>query len=271
LKEWKILANKIKRIKKEVCIGIVGKYFNFKSCKDTYISVIESINHASWALDLKPKILWLDSEQYENDPKKLSELDRVDGIIVPGGFGGRGMEGMMLAADHARRKKIPYLGLCLGMQILTIAYARNILGLKKANSVELDPKTPDPVIATLPDQIEKIKSKNYGATMRLGAYPCVLKDGTVAMEAYEKKKISERHRHRYEVNPEYIEKLEKTGLIFSGRSPDGRLMEIAELSKKEHPFYLGSQFHPEFKSRPLSPHPLFAAFLKTVAYFAKNI
>ena len=261
--EWTTFASKIKNIKKEVKIGIVGKYFNFKSCKDTYISVIESINHASWNLGFKPTIVWLDSEKYEHDKNKLSELDDLDGIVVPGGFGNRGTEGMILAADYARRKKIPYLGLCFGMQILTISYARNVLGLKKANSTELDSKTPDPVIATMEDQVEKIKNKNYGATMRLGAYPCTLKEGTVAFTAYGgKKNISERHRHRYEVNNDYIERLEKAGLVFSGTSPNGKLMEIAELPKKEHPFYLGSQFHPEFLSRPLSPHPLFSAFLK---------
>lgn len=262
MKEWTTLANSIKNIKKEIRVGIVGKYFNFKSCKDTYISVIESINHASWKEGYKPKIVWLDSEFYENDEKKLKELDELNGIIVPGGFGKRGTEGMILAADYARRKKIPYFGLCLGMQIMTISYARNVLGLKEANSTELNSETPDPVIATMEDQIEKIKNKNYGGSMRLGAYPCVLKPGTVAANAYNKKNISERHRHRYEVNSAYVRDLETKGLVFSGRSPDGHLMEIAELPKSKHPFYLGSQFHPEFLSRPLSPHPLFTEFIK---------
>jgi CTP synthase len=262
LADWTALANKIKKINKEVTIGIVGKYFNLKSCKDTYISVIESINHAAWALNFKPKILWLDSEKYENDPKLLKELDGLDGIIVPGGFGKRGVEGMILAADYARRNKIPYFGLCLGVQIMTISFARNVLSLKGANSTEFDSDASDPVIATMQDQIEKIKNKNYGATMRLGAYPCVLKSGTQAASAYGKKEISERHRHRYEVNNSYVESLEKAGLVFSGVSPDGKLMEIAELPKKVHPFYLGTQFHPEFLGRPLSPHPLFTAFIK---------
>ena len=263
LTDWTNLANKIKKIKKEVRIGIVGKYFNFKSCKDTYISVIESINHSAWTLNFKPNIIWLDSEKYEQDKSKLKELNDLDGIIVPGGFGKRGTEGMILAADYARINKIPYFGLCLGMQIMTISYARNVLGLKKANSTELDPNTPDPVIATMNDQVEKIKNKNYGATMRLGAYPCVLKQGTVARIAYNKENISERHRHRYEVNNSYIKSLEKAGLVFSGRSPDENLMEIAELPKNKHPFYLGTQFHPEFLSRPLAPHPLFTAFIKS--------
>jgi len=263
LVEWTDLANKIKKIKKEVCVGIVGKYFNFKSCKDTYISVIESINHSSWALNYKANIVWLDSEKYEQDKQKLKELDFLDGIIIPGGFGSRGTEGMILAADYARRNKIPYFGLCLGMQIMTIAYARNVLNLKKANSIELNPNTPDPIIATMQDQIEKIKNKNYGATMRLGTYPAVLKKGTVAFDAYKTNKISERHRHRYEVNNDYKKALEKAGLVFSGMSPDGKLCEIAELPKKNHPFFLGTQFHPEFKGRPLSPHPLFTAFIKS--------
>lgn len=262
LADWTVLAEKIKKINKEVRIGIVGKYFNFKSCKDTYISVIESINHASWALGFKPQILWLDSEKYENDKGKLKDLDELDGIIVPGGFGKRGTEGMILAANYARLKQIPYFGLCFGMQILTIAYARNVLGLQNANSAEMDSSTKYPVIATMADQIDKIKNKNYGATMRLGAYPANLKKGSIAGTAYGISKISERHRHRYEVNPEYIAELEKAGLVFSGRSPDGVLMEIAELPKNKHPFYLGTQFHPEFKSRPLTPHPLFTAFIK---------
>src|SRR3989338_6660308 len=262
LADWMTLANKIQKIKKEIHIGIVGKYFNFKSCKDTYISVIESVNHAAWALDLKPNILWLDSEKYEKDSKLLSELDKLDGIIVPGGFGQRGTEGMILAADYARQKKIPYFGLCLGMQIMIISYARNVLGLEDAHSTEMNFKTEHPVIATMADQVDKIKNKNYGATMRLGAYPANLKKGSIAETAYGASKISERHRHRYEVNPKYISELEKAGLVFSGKSPDGVLMEIAELAKKDHPFYLGTQFHPEFKSRPLNPHPLFNAFIK---------
>ena len=169
---------------------------------------------------------------------------------------------MILAADYARRKKIPYFGLCLGMQILTISFARHVLKLLHANSTEMDPNTPHPVIATMADQIDKIKNKNYGASMRLGAYDCILTRDTVAFGAYQTVKISERHRHRYEVNTKYIAELEKAGLVFSGRSPDGVLMEIVELPKSQHPFYLGTQFHPEFKSRPLSPHPLFLSFMK---------
>lgn len=262
LSDWTALAEKIKNIKSELKIGIVGKYFNTKSCKDTYISVIESINHAAWAEGYKPNILWIDSEKFEQDPSKLSELDELAGIIVPGGFGKRGTEGMIAVANYAREKQIPYFGLCLGVQILTISYARNILGLKDANSTEFDENTPNPVIATMADQVDKIRNKNYGATMRLGSYPCALKEGSIAADAYGQKEISERHRHRYEVNNAYVKKLEDAGLVFSGTAPDGSLMEIAELPKGVHPFYLGTQFHPEFKTAPLKPHPLFLAFIR---------
>jgi CTP synthase len=169
---------------------------------------------------------------------------------------------MIMAADYARRGKIPYFGLCLGMQILTISYARNVLGLKNANSREMNETTKHPVIDTMLDQIEKIKTKNYGGTMRLGSYDCILQKGSLAWESYGVGKIKERHRHRYEVNSDYVERLEEAGLVFSGKSPDGVLMEIAELPKSAHPFYLGTQFHPEFKSRPLAPHPLFSAFVR---------
>jgi len=262
LADWIAFTKKVKNIKKKVTIGIVGKYFNFKSCKDTYISVIESINHAAWGLNFNPHILWLDAEKYEKDKSKLKELDKLDGIIVPGGFGTRGIEGMILVADYARKRGIPYFGLCLGMQVMIISYARNVLGLKGANSTEMDRDTKYPVITTMADQIDKIKNKNYGATMRLGAYRAILKEDSVARKSYGKRQISERHRHRYEVNPDYISSLEKKGLVFSGKSPDGVLMEIAELSKRKHPFFLGTQFHPEFLSRPLNPHPLFTSFIK---------
>lgn len=262
LKDWMALARKIKKMDKEVVIGIVGKYFNFKSVKDTYISVIESVNHAAWSVGKKAKILWLDSERYERDPKLLKELEGVGGIVVPGGFGGRGVEGIIAAIRYAREKGIPLFGLCYGMQLATIEFARNAAGLAKANTTEIDSKTPHPVIDFIPEQRANVAEKNYGGTMRLGAYPTTLKPGSVAREAYDTPRISERHRHRYEVNPKYIERLEKKGLVFSGISPDRRLMEIAELPKAAHPFFVGTQFHPEFKSRPLAPHPLFRSFIK---------
>ena len=263
MRDWAALAKKIRKINKAVTVGIVGKYFNFKSCHDTYISVIESINHAAWHYDLKPNILWLEAEEYETDAAKLKELKQVDGIIVPGGFGERGTEGMMLAADFARRERIPYLGLCFGMQILTIAYARYALGLTDANSTELNPQTKHPVIATMAEQKKNIAAKNYGGTMRLGAYPAKLTKDSLSYRAYKKVEISERHRHRYEFNNEYRGQLENAGLRIAGVNTECNLVEIVEV--KDHPFMVGVQFHPEFKSRPLAPHPLFAEFIKVCA------
>lgn len=260
LKDFRALASKIKRIKKEVTIGVVGKYFNFKSCKDTYISVLEAINHASWLNNSKPNIVWLDSEVYEKNPSRLKELSQMDGIVVPGGFGSRGVEGIIKAIKYAREKKIPFLGLCYGMQLATIEFARNVCGLKDANTSEINDKAKYQVIHTMEDQVEKIKQKNYGATMRLGAYPCVLKEGTKSFSVYKTHNISERHRHRYEFNNEYRELLEKNGLVLAGLSPDNKLVEIIEIAK--HPFFVATQFHPEFKSRPLTGHPLFNEFIK---------
>jgi CTP synthase len=259
MEDWVEMSDKIKNLDKEVTIGIVGKYFNFKSCKDTYISVIESIQHASWVNNRKPKIIWLDAEKYEEDKTKLKELDEVDGIIVPGGFGERGTEGMILAAQYARENKIPYYGLCLGMQILSIEFARNMCGLENANSEELNPETPHPVIHIMEEQKKHMAESNYGATMRLGAYPCVLKEGTNSREAYGEENISERHRHRYEFNNKYREQMESKGLVIAGASPDNHLVEIAEI--KDHPFMVGVQFHPEFKSSLMKPHPLFKKFI----------
>ena len=260
LKEWTELANKIKTINQDVTIGIVGKYFNFKSCKDTYISVIESINHASWSVNRKAKILWLDSERYETDLSKLKELDGVDGIIVPGGWGHRGVEGKILAVQYAREHDIPYLGLCYGLQMAVIEFARNVLKLKGANTMEVNPKTQYPVVHTIAEQVEKIKQKNMGATSRLGTYDCKLKKGTLAQKLYGTDDISERHRHRYEVNEEYVPSLEKAGMAMAGRNPQQNLVEIIEIPANK--FFIGVQFHPEFKSRPLHPHPIFLGFIK---------
>ena len=214
----------------------------------------------------------MNAKDYETNPSSVSELKDYDGVIVPGGFGETGIEGKINAIKFARENKIPYFGLCYGMQLMTVEYARNVARLKGAHTTEIDQKSANPVIDILPDQKEKMAKKDYGGTMRLGAYPCELVSGTIAHEAYlsaealakadGKKTISERHRHRYEVNPEYIERLEKAGLVFSGKSPDGVLMEIAELPRSVHPFFLGTQFHPEFRARPLTPHPLFSAFIK---------
>lgn len=260
MRDWIAFSKKIKNIKKEVTIGIVGKYFNFKSCKDTYISVIEAINHASWFYNFKPKILWLDSERYEQNPKLLKELNKVKGIIVPGGFGGRGVEGKIKAIEFVRKNKIPFLGLCYGMQLATIEFARNVCNFKDANTTEINPNTKYPVIDILPEQKINIHNKKFGATMRLGAYPCRLIPGTISYKAYGRKDISERHRHRYEFNNDFRCDLEKNGLIVAGINPERNLVEIIEL--KKHPFFVGTQFHPEFKSRPLNPHPLFKEFIK---------
>lgn len=264
MKEWNNLLEKIKNPKREIRIGVVGKYFGTGDfvLSDAYISVIEAIKHASYAHQAKPAIAWLNSETFEKNPEKIEELKDYDGIVIPGGFGSRGIEGKIKAIEYCRTHKIPFLGLCYGMQLAVIEFARNVLGLADANTTEVDRDTKNPVIDIMPEQKKNLEDKNYGATMRLGAYPAVLKKDTIALEAYGTKKISERHRHRWEVNPSYIEALEKGGLIFSGKSPDGRLMEITELPRNEHPFFLGVQFHPEFKSSPLYSHPLFLEFIK---------
>lgn len=260
MEDWVDLSAKIKTLTDEVTIGVVGKYFNFKSCRDTYISVLEAINHATWLNNKKVNILWLDSEKYEEDPSKLKELDEVDGIVVPGGFGSRGVEGIIASIKYARENDIPFLGLCYGLQLATIEFARNICGIVGATSTEIDENAEHQVIHVMADQIEKIKKKDYGATMRLGAYPCVLDEKSKSFKAYGSKEISERHRHRYEVNNDYRDQFEKSGLLIAGTSPDKSLVEIIELPN--HPFFVATQFHPEFKSRPITGHPLFNEFIK---------
>lgn len=265
-KEWKRFANKVHNVKKEVNIAIIGKYFNTGDfvLSDSYLSVIEAIKYSAYQNSRKPVISWLDSEEYmgKDGAKKLKELSNYDGVIVPGGFGKRGIEGKIKAIEYVRKNKIPYFGLCYGMQLAVIEYARNVLGIKDANSKEMDPKGKNLVIDVMEEQKELIAKHQMGGTMRLGDYPCDLMKGTIARSAYKKDKIIERHRHRYEVNNKYVNDLENAGLIFSGCSPDKNLMEIAELPKNVHPFFLGTQFHPEFLARPLSPHPLFSAFIK---------
>lgn len=264
LKEWSAMVARVKEAKQSVRIGVVGKYFKTGDfvLSDVYISVIEALKHAAYGLGRKPVLEWLDSEVYENDPEALEELKGFDGVLIPGGFGSRGVEGKIQAIKFCRENKIPYFGLCYGMQLAVIEYARHVAGLKKAHTMEVNPKTPDPVIDIMPEQRGNIKGKNYGGTMRLGSYPAFLKKGTLAHKAYKQTLINERHRHRYEVNPEYISQLTEAGLVFSGTSPDERLMEIAELPTSEHPFFLAVQFHPEFQSSPLQPHPLFTEFIK---------
>lgn len=264
LKKWKQLANLVKMTKKTVKIGIVGKYFGTGNfiLTDSYISVIEAIKHATYFYKVKPEIEWIDAETFEKNSAKLKELSNYGGIVIPGGFGSRGVEGKIATIKYLRSNKIPFLGLCYGMQLAVIEYSRSVAGLRSAHTTEVNPKTSHPVIDILPEQKKNLADKNYGATMRLGAYPAAIKKGTIAYNAYKEPLISERHRHRYEVNSEYIEKLEKKGLIFSGFSPNRKLMEIIELPKEKHPFFAASQFHPELKSRPFKPHPLFREFIK---------
>ncbi len=274
---WKNFAKQAHNDKNVVKIAMIGKYFETGDfiLSDSYLSVIESIKYSSYAQGKKPVISWLNSVDFEKQPVKLKDLKKYDGIIVPGGFGTRGVEGKLAAVQFARTHKIPYLGLCYGMQMMVIEYARNVLGLKDANTREVNPKSNNIVIDIMESQKEILKNNSYGGSMRLGEYKAVLKKGSVASEAYGKKparnassiagaggEVIERHRHRYEVNPLFIEKLEAAGLVFSGKSPDGLLMEIAELPKTEHPFFLGTQFHPEFLAHPLNPHPLFSSFIK---------
>jgi len=264
LESWEKFLKKIRKLKNPVKIGIVGKYFDIGTSQlsDSYISVIEAVKHASWNNNLKPDIRWIDSKIFEKNQKKLTTLDKLDGIIVPGGFGLSGIQGKIDAIRYCREHGIPYLGLCLGMQLAVVEYAQNICGIEKSHSTEVDKKTPHPVIDFIPDQVKIVQESRYGATMRLGAYPAILKKGTIVHKLYGENKVYERHRHRYEVNPEYVEKLEKAGLVFSGRSPDGILMEFMEIPT--HPYFVATQAHPEFKSRPLKPAPLFDGLIKAI-------
>lgn len=261
---WKRRVDAMKKLKRTVKIGVVGKYFKTGDyvLSDAYISVIESLKHAAYATGQKPELHWLDATEYEKDPKQLRELKKYDGILIPGGFGARGVEGKLKVIEYCRTNKIPYFGLCYGMQLLVIEYARHLLKLKDATTHEINPKAEHLVIDVMPDQKEKLARKDYGGSMRLGEYEAKLTKGTIAYEAYKRQTIMERHRHRYEVNPQYVEELKAAGLVFSGTSPDGVLMEIAELPKEKHPFFLATQFHPEFQSSLIAPHPLFVAFLE---------
>ncbi len=264
MKEWRSFVKKIKAVKKDLNIAVVGKYFGTGKFElaDSYVSVIESLKHAAWANKHGIKLTWIDSLKVENEGAKKI-LVGFDGIVVPGGFGKRGTEGMIQTVEYARKNKIPYLGLCYGMQMATIEFARNVAKLKNANTTEVDDETKHPVIHIMPDQEKKLLVRDYGASMRLGSWDCVLRKGSQAESLYKQRRIAERHRHRYEVNNKYRAVLEKAGLVFSGTSPDGKLAEIIELPG--HPFFMGSQFHPEYKSRPLRPHPLFFGFMKAVA------
>ena len=252
LDEWTELVHRIKNREKEVKIGLVGKYVQLH---DAYLSVAEALRHAGYTLNTHIRIDWIDSENL-TEANYEQELSHLDGIIVPGGFGGRGIEGMILAAKYARENNVPYFGICLGMQIAVIEYARDVAGIKDAHSGEFDELCKNKVIDFMPGQSDNI---DKGGTLRLGAYPCVIKPGTTMERCYGKSEISERHRHRYEFNNDYRDILTQNGLTLSGLSPDGRLVETVELS--DRPFYVGVQYHPEFKSRPNKAHPLFKDFI----------
>ena len=267
MKEWRGFVERLKNPKGEVTIGIVGKYFDTGDyvLSDAYLSVIEALKFSGAEVGMKPNITWINSKDFENGKADVSILAKYDGIVVPGGFGETGIEGKLKAIRYARENKIPYFGLCYGMQLMVVEYARNVLGLAEAHTVEINPGTKYPVVDVMHDQVALLEAGQYGGTMRLGVYTAELGKDTIARDAYGAAQVEERHRHRYEINPEYVDQIKAAGLVFSGTSPDGVLMEIAELPREQHPFFLGTQFHPELQARPLDPHPLFTAFLKAAA------
>lgn len=296
LSSWKKLEKKIDLSKKKVKIAIVGKYQNTGdyTLEDAYVCVVESLKHAGWQFKVQPEIKWVNSEKLESTRNVEKYFEDVCGIIVPQGWGRRGVEGKIKAVKYARENKIPYLGLCFGMQIAVIEYGRNVLHLKNANSQEVNPKTKYPVIHIMQEQKELLEEKKFGGTIRLGAWPCKIKFGTKLQDAYKKygggvrspwyvknektgrsikpksgEMIFERHRHRYEFNNKYKNKFIKKGLVISGTSPDGKLVEAIEVP--DHPFFVGVQFHPEYLSRPLSPHPLFVSFLEACVFLNSNV
>ncbi|OOE03241.1 CTP synthase [Anoxybacillus kestanbolensis] len=251
--EWVALVEKVRNLSNKTTIALVGKYVELQ---DAYISVVEALRHAGYAFDADIDIRWINSEHVDrNNVAQL--LQGVNGILVPGGFGDRGIEGKIEAIRYAREQRIPFLGICLGMQLASVEFARHVVGLKGAHSAEIDPSTPHPIIDLLPEQKD---IEDLGGTLRLGLYPCKLVEGTKAYDAYQDEVIYERHRHRYEFNNEYRTMMEENGFVFSGTSPDGRLVEIIEL--KDHPWFVAAQFHPEFTSRPTRPQPLFREFIR---------
>lgn len=277
LKEWEKKIEQIKKARKKLRVAIAGKYQTVGDyiLPDAYVCVVESLRHAAWHHGLTPEIIWIDTEKLEKDKKLLKKLEKVQGVIIPQGWGKRGVEGKILVTQFAREKKLPFLGLCFGMQMAVIEFARNVLKLKAANSCEVNPKTPDPVIHIMPDQEKYLKKRQYGGTIRLGAWPCQINPASRLYKFYLKnpsgkflirKKhplvVMERHRHRYEFNNKYKKQFEKAGIVISGTSPDRKLVEAIELPESIHPFFVGTQFHPEFKSRLLAPHPIFLEFVK---------
>ncbi|MGD8744349.1 MAG: CTP synthase [Candidatus Woesebacteria bacterium] len=290
MKEWREMVKRQKKAKGKVKIAMVGKYQKTGDymLEDSYVCVVEALKHASLEFDSTPEIVWIDSEKLEEDEAdEIEKLNGVEGIIVPQGWGKRGFEGKVKAVNFARENKVPYLGLCYGMQVSVVEFARNVLGLKEANSQEVNSRTKDPVIHIMPDQKKYLEKRQYGGTIRLGAWPCKIKPETKLEKAYKKygngmsnawyeknprsktrikpkkaRLIFERHRHRYEFNNKYKKRFEKNGMVVSGTSPDGKLVEAVEI--KDHPFFVGTQFHPEYLSRPLSPHPIFISFIEAV-------
>jgi CTP synthase len=258
---WRSMIRRMRSSRIPVRVGIVGKYFGTGDfmLSDSYLSVIESVRHAAWSLGRKPEIDWLNAEQYEKDPKSVRELERYQAIIVPGGFGARGVEGKMAVIRYCREHDIPFLGLCYGMQLATIEFARNVCRMRGAHTTEVDPSTKYPVIATMTEQVSNIEEGHMGGTMRLGAFDCRLHPDSRSYRLYDMPDISERHRHRYEFNNLYRERLTQHGLVVAGVNPQRDLVEIIELP--DHPYFIGTQFHPELKGRPLSPHPLFVGLL----------
>ncbi|MFH0831045.1 MAG: CTP synthase [Parcubacteria group bacterium] len=260
-KEWRALVRQIKRATTPVKIGIVGKYFGTGDfvLSDSYISVIEAIKHGAWANGRKPEITWINAEQFESSPSSVKLLDQYDAIIVPGGFGKRGVVGKLRAIRFVREHDIPYLGLCYGLQLAVVEFARNVCGLTKAHTTESDPRTKYPVIHTMADQVKKIAERNLGGTMRLGHYACRLNSKSLSRKLYGKNVIWERHRHRFEVNPKFLPELVQKGLFVAGVNPGSDLVELIE--NPANRFFVASQFHPEFQSRPLTPHPLFVGLV----------
>ncbi|OGZ46894.1 MAG: CTP synthase [Candidatus Ryanbacteria bacterium RIFCSPHIGHO2_02_FULL_45_13b] len=259
---WRERVEQARDAKKPIKIGIVGKYFGTGAftLSDSYLSVIEALKHAAWAEKRIPELHWLNAEEYEQDPKALWSLRDFDGIVVPGGFGSRGVEGKIRVIEFCRKNNVPYLGLCYGMHLAVVEFARNVAHMENAHTTEVNPKTAYPVIDVLPEQKEHIATKRMGGSMRLGSYPCRLKAGTKAYEAYGVPRIKERHRHRWELNNVLRERLITKGLVISGINQERDLAEIIEL--RDHPFFMGTQFHPELQSRLLNPHPLFLAFIQ---------
>lgn len=263
LQKWKRFVTSSKSHGPKVKIAVIGKYFNSGDfiLSDVYISVLEAIKFSAYKLGLNPEITYLSSLDF-SDKKRLRELKKFDGILVPGGFGATGINGKLNVIEYARKNKVPYFGICYGMQLMVLEYAKHVLKLTNASTEEINPKAKHLVVGVMDEQKERIAKKQMGGTMRLGQYTAVLKKGSIAQKAYQAKEVVERHRHRYEVHNDYVAALSEKGLNFSATSPDGSLMEIAELPTSVHPFFLGVQFHPELQARPLEPHPLFTAFVK---------